>query len=345
MIDFLSLPKADVHLHFECMFDLDATFEVAERNGLSLPLSKSEFIYQRDTICCLSDIFSLIDLICLVPESAQDIHDMLFPYYERISSKNIVYVEPQMGMGIFPKLHTTEVIKGALSAASEAESNLNVKTNLIFMMTRGVENSRLEEIIQETKNYHHCFAGVGTAGHEFLNPASGIRPLFDLARNINLCRNNNATAHTGEEAPPSYVIETLHQLGVKRIDHGIRAQEDPALLNYLGRANFPLAMCPVSNERLKINENFCGGRFSYHKFVEAGCVVSVNSDDPLMTGADLDQVFREVQNKYGEEWPGGREGYIQLVKNGFLMGFMSENERKEYIGRIEAQARKEKDSE
>ena len=50
-------------------------------------------------------------------------------------------------------------------------------------------------------------------------------------------------AHAGEEGPPAYIYEALDVLQVRRIDHGVRCEEDPALVQRLARERMPLTVC------------------------------------------------------------------------------------------------------
>lgn len=336
----LNLPKADVHIHFESLFDPELLYEVAGRNSIIPSLSKSEFLNKRQNFNCLNDLLDILGVVCEIPASSTDIYDLLMKFYEKISTRNIVYIEPQMNVNRY-KFHPSEIIKGAVQAASEAESLYGIKTNFLLQFSRGAEIEAQKEILYSLEGYKTCFAGVGIAGNEFYKSSKHFKPLFDLARNLGFCRNaNNTTVHSGEEAPPNYIIESLHSLGAKRLDHGIRAREDKHLLKFLGDSNFHIAMCPYSNDLIKVNERFCEGKWPYHEFIEAGCMVSINSDDPEAMNSYLDEVHASFIEYYRETKPEIVANYSEIVKNAFRMSFMEENEKHTWIKQIDAELAK-----
>ena len=131
------------------------------------------------------------------------------------------------------------------------------------------------------------FAGQGVvgfdvAGDELLLPAlEPMRTPFDIARAAGL----GLTAHAAEAGPASAVREAVEVLGVRRIGHGSRAAEDPALLRWAVEEGICFEVCPTSNV-------LTGAAVSYDRhpvrdFVDAGCAVVVGDDDPVTTGSRL----------------------------------------------------------
>ena len=104
-------------------------------------------------------------------------------------------------------------------------------------------------------------------------------------------------AHAGEEGPPDYVWQALDLLGVERIDHGIRCMEDPALVRRLAADRVPLTVCPLSNVRLR-----CVDTMTAHPLpamLDAGLLVTINSDDPAYFGGYVGDNYRAVQAAFG----------------------------------------------
>jgi adenine deaminase len=91
---------------------------------------------------------------------------------------------------------------------------------------------------------------VGLDSSEFGNPPSKFAAVFDRARGEGLL----TVAHAGEEGPPAYIREALDILKVRRIDHGVRCEEDSDLVRRLARERMPLTVCPLSNVKLKVFE-------------------------------------------------------------------------------------------
>lgn len=124
--------------------------------------------------------------------------------------------------------------------------------------------------------------GLGLDSAEVGNPPSLFQGVFDTARDAGL----RLVAHAGEEGPPDYVWQALDLLGVDRIDHGNRALEDAALVERLARDQTPLTMCPFSNVKLQVLSDI--SQFPLTRALDAGLLVTINSDDPAYFGGYLD---------------------------------------------------------
>lgn len=339
MDEILSLPKADVHLHLQSMLDVNTLFDIAQRTNLSTSLSKTEFELKLQNFSCLNDLFDLLEVIEAIPTSYIDLYHALMPYYARLNSQNVNYIEPSIYFGSF-NLHPSEVLKGILQAASEAEGLYGIKTGLIYLFGRGESEKKMKENLSVLQQDKECFVGINAAGNEMKMTAKQIKPVYEYAKNLGFCKDGNATIHTGEEAPVEQIISSLYHLDLKRIDHGIRAHEDPYLLKFLGDCNFSLAMCPVSNKKLKVCERFCSGKYVYDQFIRSGCKISINSDDPYLINSFLNDVYLDFYNYYEDRLPNGMRTYVDLIKNAYSMSFLSDYSKANYLNSLNHQLNK-----
>ena len=110
--------------------------------------------------------------------------------------------------------------------------------------------------------------------------------MFAKARALGL----RAVAHAGEEGPAAYITEALDILKVERIDHGVRCDEDPALLERLVRERIPLTVCPLSNLKLCVVKDLRDHNFA--KLLRKGVAVAINSDDPAYFGGYIGENYR-----------------------------------------------------
>ncbi|MGD1053636.1 MAG: adenosine deaminase, partial [Candidatus Dormibacteria bacterium] len=136
-------------------------------------------------------------------------------------------------------------------------------------------------------------------------------------------------AHAGEEGPPAYIREALDLLRVERIDHGNRCLEDPSLVARLRDEQIPLTVCPLSNVRLG-----AVGRIEDHPLpamIEAGLLVTVNSDDPAYFGGYIDDNYRLIRRHLGIDGP----QLLGLARNSFQAAFLSASERDGYLRELE----------
>jgi adenosine deaminase len=135
-------------------------------------------------------------------------------------------------------------------------------------------------------------------------------------------------AHAGEEGPPEYIWEALDLLKVKRIDHGIHCLEDEKLVQRLRDDQIPLTVCPLSNVKLYIFEKLKDHNLK--KLLDKGLITTVNSDDPAYFGGYLNTNFIECQIALNLT----KEDIKRLVINSFRSSFLSEDEKKKWIVKI-----------
>jgi adenosine deaminase len=134
---------------------------------------------------------------------------------------------------------------------------------------------------------------LGLGGPEAGHPPEKFQQVFDRARAAGV----PANPHAGEAAGPESVWGALKALKAVRIGHGVRAIEDAALVKHLVERRIPLEVCPTSNLRLGIYPSY--GEHPLKRLVEAGCVVTINSDDPVLFDTTLTDEYRHALQDCG----------------------------------------------
>ena len=137
-------------------------------------------------------------------------------------------------------------------------------------------------------------------------------------------------AHAGEEGPAANVREVLDVLGVERVDHGIRALEDDALVDRLAAERVPLTLCPLSNVRLRVLDNLA--EYPLRRMLERGLVVTVNSDDPAYFGGYVDDNLRQLTEVLGLSL----DELTTLARNGVEAAFVDDARRAELAAEVTA---------
>ena len=134
--------------------------------------------------------------------------------------------------------------------------------------------------------------GVGLDSAEANDPPAKFAGTFSRARGLGF----QAVAHAGEKGPAAFVADALDKLGAERIDHGVRAIEDPELVARLVREQVPLTVCPLSNIRLRVYSDMPHHPVS--RLIDAGVLVTINSDDPAYFGGYVNANYRAVQEAF-----------------------------------------------
>jgi adenosine deaminase len=165
--------------------------------------------------------------------------------------------------------------------------------------------------------YRDRIVAIGLDSAEVGHPPSQFVEVFAAARAAGL----RCVAHAGEEGPPEYVWQALDLLGVDRIDHGVRCMEDTALVARLVADQVPLTVCPLSNVRLGVFETLA--EHVLPRMLDAGLLVTVNSDDPAYFGGYVEANFAAIARELGTSDADLR----QLAENSFRAGFLTAAQR------------------
>lgn len=336
---YLNLPKADIHHHLAGAFDIDILYDIIEKNSIPSRLQRQEFRSLQQNFSCLTDLLKMINIGLESIHSASILHDLVYGSFSKYTEQNVVYLESAVDIRIFQSPHFS--ISQAIDALSEAASKLSsingLKVNYLLEFNRSNDLDIQWNTLNSMYTYSGNFRGVGVASDELKNPSRNLKRFYDQARTYGFCgaEGKFATAHTGEEAPASYVKETLDLLGVIRIDHGVRAFEDPLLIDRIVNEKIGLAMAPISNRLLKVLDRFCEGRWIYEDIYKRGCMINLNSDDPGCIEHKLTDNLNEFYAKY--EGADRDEAIVNVIKNGFYNSFLDESEKNRWVQEIDKQ--------
>src|SRR5260221_13129436 len=159
------------------------------------------------------------------------------------------------------------VIEGIDGALRQAE--ISTRLILCFLVHLGEEEAM--RTLEQALPWRERLCGVGLDSSEEGHPPSKFERVFRRARSEGL----EAVGHAGEEGPPAYIYEALDLLKVSRIDHGVRCEEDPALVQRLARQGTPLTVCPLSNVKLRVFKHL--EDHNLKRLMDAGLHVTINS--------------------------------------------------------------------
>jgi adenine deaminase len=170
------------------------------------------------------------------------------------------------------------------------------------------------------------FIGVGLDSSELGHPPEKFARVFAQARKDGL----RLVAHAGEAGPPAYIWSALDVLKAERIDHGVQALKDPALVKRLAEQRVPLTVCPFSNIKLCVFKTLA--EHNLRKLLDAGLLATVNSDDPAYFGGYLNQNFVETFDALGLD----ASHAAALARNSFIASFASAAQKRGDLDQLEA---------
>jgi adenosine deaminase len=325
------LPKAELHVHIEGTLEPELAFRLAAKHGVALPyqsVAELRRAYQ------FSDLQSFLDLYyagAAVLRDADDFYHLTREYLDRAYADGVVHVE------IFfdPQTHTARgislatVLQGINRALEEAARAWGLSHRLILCFLRHLSAEQAMQVLEEAVRFKTQLAGVGLDSSELGHPPHKFTAVFARAR----AEGWPGVAHAGEEGPPSYIVEALDLLKVRRIDHGVRCEEDPTLMRRLARERTPLTVCPLSNLKLRVVERL--EDHNLKRLLDQGLCVTVNSDDPAYFGGYIAENYIAVQSALGLT----DAEVVTLARNSFEAAFLSAADKSRWIGAVDAYAR------
>jgi aminodeoxyfutalosine deaminase len=158
---------------------------------------------------------------------------------------------------------------------------------------------------------------MGLAGIEAGFPNEPYREHFAAAKREGL----HAVAHAGEHGGPESIRSVLEVCGAERIGHGVRAVEDPSLVEELRERDIPLEVCPTSNICLGVFPDLAS--HSFDRLYKSGVPVSVNSDDGPLFSTDLTSEYLALHQTFGY----GPEELAGLALAGLRQSFLPDEEK------------------
>jgi len=289
-------PKAELHLHIEGTFEPELMFRIAERNGIKLKYKSVDELRRAYEFNNLQEFLDIYYTGASLLKTEEDFYDLTMEYLKKAASQNIVHTE------IFfdPQTHTSRgvpfavVINGIHRALKDGEKlrvkdhDRGITSNLIMCFLRHLSEEDAFKTLAEAIPYKEKIIAVGLDSSEVGHPPVKFKNVFEAA----LKEGFRTVAHAGEEGPAQYVWEAIDLLKVSRIDHGNRSISDPALIEEIVKRGIPLTMCPLSNKKLKVQEDLT--KHPLKEMMDRGVIVTVNSDDPAYFGGYLNENYLAI---------------------------------------------------
>ncbi|MDE3722805.1 adenosine deaminase [Nocardiopsis sp. N85] len=323
----MPLPKAELHLHIEGTLEPELAFTLAHRNGITLPYTTVADLRAAYDFTDLQSFLDLYYSLTDVLRTEADFTDLTRAYLTRAAAQGVRHAE------IFfdPQAHTARgitmdtVVNGITAALDTSETDHGISTHLILCFLRDRPVAEAMDTLDAARPHLDRIIGVGLDSAEVGHPPTTFATVFAAAREAGL----RLVAHAGEEGPADYIRQAL-DLGVERIDHGIRCLDDPDLVAHLAATRTPLTVCPLSNVRLRAVDTLADHPLP--ALMDAGLLVTVNSDDPAYFGGYVDDNYRALARHLHLD----PERLRTLARNSFEASFLPRGRKDELIALVDA---------
>ena len=323
-----AMPKAELHLHIEGSLEPELMFELARRNRVRLPHADVAAVREAYAFTNLQSFLDIYYAGASVLQQPQDFYDLAWAYFERAAADHVVHAE------IFfdPQTHTQRrvsmrtVVSGLHRACEDARTKWGMDAQLIMCFLRHLSEDEAFETLEQAMPFRDQIVGVGLDSSEVGHPPEKFVRVFARARQLGF----RCVAHAGEEGPPAYIWSALDGLQAERIDHGVQATQDAALMQRLAQERTPLTVCPLSNIKLCVFPDLAAHNLP--ALLDAGLCASVHSDDPAYFGGYINENFLQTFAAL----PLTATHAYQLARNSFEASFVPEAQKQAWVAQLDA---------
>jgi len=304
------LPKAEIHVHLEGCLSPAVLAAAAGRAGL--PAGSTV----PPPFADLTALLEALDRSCALIDAADLVERVAYDAAARIGASGTRYADMIFNPSHWPAwVSRLDDFVAALDRGFSA-AELDGYPPVALCVSIGRDQSAADATalaewaasVESTR-----LVGLSVDGNEASSGRTG--PRFAEAFRYAAAHGLRRAVHAGESSGPEGVRDACDVLGAERIDHGIRAIEDPELVIELAARGMPLAICPTSNLALGLVGDM--GEHPIEPLRRAGVVVTLNTDDPMLFGCDLVSEYERCAEAFG--W--GHETLIDLARASISSSF------------------------
>ncbi|MGO4892504.1 adenosine deaminase [Flavobacterium sp. W21_SRS_FM6] len=318
-----NMPKAELHVHLEGTLEPELSFQLAQKNNITLAYATPEALVAAYDFHDLPSFLTIYYAGMGVLMTEEDFYQLTWDYLAKARSQQTLYAE----LFFDPQAHTTRgvsfvtVITGIHEAQIAAKAQLGIDSQLIMCFLRDMSAESAMQHLTMAKPYVDWLVGVGLDSDEKNNPPSKFKAVFAEARAMGL----KLTMHcdVNQDNTLIHMAQCIDEIEVDRIDHGINSLEDPVLIGKIKDKKLGLTVCPVSNrfvvQSLTAKE--------VQTMLDNHMLVTINSDDPAYFRAYLNENLIELQN----EGQFSKADMATLIANAFNVAWLPLEQKQAYL--------------
>ncbi|WP_271800174.1 adenosine deaminase [Dietzia maris] len=316
---FTALPKAHLHVHLEAAMREATLRQWCAEDGIEVP----PLVEYADFTAFLGAYGLLIDLL----HTPERVGRLLDEVVADAAAQGVVALEfasiPEKAVAFGSAEEALEFI---LPAAADAGRRHGVWTGSIVSIDRGAGREHALEAARLAARFaDRGVVAVGLVADERGNPVADAAGAFAIARDAGL----GVVPHAGELAGPAEVRSAI-ELGVDRIQHGVRAVEDPRVVELLAERGTCLDVCPTSNVVLDVYPSL--EKHPLPRLLEAGVRCSLGADDPLLFGVDVVDEYVAAHERMGVSVA----RLVGVARASIESSFAPDDVKRDALARIEA---------
>jgi len=318
-----AMPKAELHCHLDGSLRASTLLALSEARGIALPHHEPAALarwMRVEDARNLEEYLARFEITLAVMQRHEELERIAHELVLDAALDGVRYLEVRF----CPALHMREGLSGddvmnaVLHGLLRGERETGTVARTIVCALRSLpwpHSMEMAELAVVFKD--RGVVAFDLAGGEFGNPAHEHARAYEYARHHNLA----VTVHAGEGDGASSIHEAVHQCGANRLGHGTRLREDPALEAYVVDRRIALEVCPTSNVQTRVVPTFA--EHPIERYRQLGALVTVNTDNTMMSGVTLTEEFVACADHLGWDFP--TLGAVAL--NAFEAAFLPYAER------------------
>ncbi|MBU0494696.1 MAG: adenosine deaminase [Chloroflexi bacterium] len=319
-----TLPLCDLHRHLDGNVRLETILDLGRQHGLPLPAATVadlrphvQVTEPRPGVMAFIDKFQWMIGILADYDAC---YRVALENVEDAGREGLDYVELRFSPWFMADPHGLDpagVVEAVVAGVTAGARDEGIKVNLIGILSRTYGPDIAWQELDALLRCRDRLVAVDLAGDEARWPGELFVAHLQRAREQGL----GVTIHAGELAGPASVWQAVRHLGATRIGHGVRALEDPALLEYLAEHGIGIESCLTSNVQTSTVPDYAS--HPLRAFLERGLLATINTDDPGISGIDLRHEY-----KVAAPAAGLTAAHIQQAqRNALAVAFLSADER------------------
>jgi adenosine deaminase len=292
--------KMDLHRHLDGNIRLSTIADLGRRHGIPLPSFDEEELRPHVQITVPAPgLLAFLEKFRWSVGVLRDLESCRRVAYENVEdarNEGLEYVELRFSPWFMAMAHGLDprgVVEAVIQGVSEGRADFGVRVELIGILSRTYGEDICWKELEALLGYREDLIAIDLAGDEAGYPAKLFKRHFARVRDAGL----HVTIHAGEAAGAESVWDAIRVLGAERIGHGIRAIEDPALLDFLLERRIGLECCPTSNVQTSTVPDYASHPLK--RFLEMGLLATINTDDPGISAIDLDYELTQAASAVG----------------------------------------------
>ena len=332
MID-TQLPLTDIHRHLDGNIRAQTILDLGREFNLSLPASTLDALRPHVQVTKnepdLVSFLQKLDWGVKVLGSLDACRRIAQENVEDAARAGIHYTELRFSPGYMAMNHrlpVAGVVEAVIDGIKAGCQQHDIEVRLIGIMSRTFGEEACLRELEGLLAHRDSITALDLAGDELGFPGSQFLSHFNRARDAGL----RITVHAGEAAGPESIWQAIRELGAERIGHGVKAVEDPALMDFLAEQQIGIESCLTSNIQTSTV-----AQLHHHPlatFLEHGVLATINTDDPAVQGIELAHEYQVAAPAAGLS----AQQIRTAQENGLKIAFISEAEKQALRAKVVA---------